>query len=91
MTSWTLIQFLDSAAPDSRVQRIFMTLFFVKSFFLSYWVQPGDFYRWHQQLFKALFEFELLTRGRRNRLRGYVRNRGTGRLRIFFASERNHA
>ena len=32
-----------------------------------------------------------LDRGRRNRLRGYVRNRGTGRLRIFFASLRNHA
>ena len=31
------------------------------------------------------------TRGRRNRLRGYVRNRGTVRLRIFFASLRNHA
>ena len=26
----------------------------------------------------------LASRGRRNRLRGYVRNRGTGRLRIFF-------
>ena len=27
-----------------------------------------------------------LTRGRRNQLRGYVRNRGTSRLRIFLAS-----
>ena len=29
-------------------------------------------------------------RGPRNRLRGYMRNRGNGRLRIFVASLRNH-
>ena len=29
--------------------------------------------------------------GRRNRLRGFVPNRGTGRVRIFLASQRNHA
>ena len=28
----------------------------------------------------------IMIKGRRNRLRGYVRNRGTGRLRIFLAS-----
>ena len=35
---------------------------------------------------RKTFTSPIYYRGRRVRLRGYVRNRGTGRLRIFFAS-----
>ena len=37
-----------------------------------------------------ILKSSISSRGRRYRLRGYVRNRRTGRLRIFFASLRNH-